>query len=739
MAYGVKYRLEFSDVNGYGKKVEILKKDYTGEVLPMIGTGNPVVVKWKSTDDFYKPIIGSSCVLNLMVTDTVQYDDFYNFDEKEYKIEVSFSKLKKQVFADRITSDNGIYESLDCIEDFIGTTYNTATFYQKRVEDDNGFVESLNCINKNINIQKLNVWEKYWSGFVVVDRFKEQMIDYPYKISLNAFDGLGTLSNYDAPLETTTETDLQKIYKILQNTSLDLDIVFANDLNFKNADNSISQYPNIKTINDSRFEFKDGFDTYTAKEILSHLLTIYNMRIFQSYNKFYIVENSNLFDSSVKKEIRDLNTSSNPPSNIRELITKKLKSLNNEFINVNVYDSNGVFQAAEKIATVKTSPEDLKPLKSDLTREFLQPLDKVDVKISTQQYEKTYYSNNPGFEFGTNGSYNWIIEPNNAEIVADEISKKGKYSIKLTNSLNSDFKCFTSNVVPFEKPFFPGQQTDEISILSLDGFSYSFSYFIESSEILAGCQVKYRIKMYNNTQTIYFNESNEDWQTSAITNTISVNQFNGWQTKTKRLKNANSNLFLTSGKLVIEIFQTTVDSGSTADYVTTYFDDIGFYQQGAEVFTFLWLEGIEKIITPSKDIIALRSDDKNYTSKKSYSTIMLPTDSPSQSKNWYRSRDYNLTGGNTTEYKKILDIRNQNIMNDFREACIRYEGTFRDLTATPLSLHNKVWFDWENVLNDKQATILDGLSYNLKQGAYKIVSHLPNDDNDLDVDIRIKA
>ena len=33
MAYGVKYRLEFSDVLERGKKVEILKKDYTGEVL----------------------------------------------------------------------------------------------------------------------------------------------------------------------------------------------------------------------------------------------------------------------------------------------------------------------------------------------------------------------------------------------------------------------------------------------------------------------------------------------------------------------------------------------------------------------------------------------------------------------------------------------------------------------------------------------------------------------------------
>ena len=47
MAYGVKYRLEFSDVLGYGKKIEILKKDYTGDILPMIGGANPVSISWQ--------------------------------------------------------------------------------------------------------------------------------------------------------------------------------------------------------------------------------------------------------------------------------------------------------------------------------------------------------------------------------------------------------------------------------------------------------------------------------------------------------------------------------------------------------------------------------------------------------------------------------------------------------------------------------------------------------------------
>ena len=36
MAYNVKYRLEFSDIQGNQRKIEILKKDYGGGILPPI-------------------------------------------------------------------------------------------------------------------------------------------------------------------------------------------------------------------------------------------------------------------------------------------------------------------------------------------------------------------------------------------------------------------------------------------------------------------------------------------------------------------------------------------------------------------------------------------------------------------------------------------------------------------------------------------------------------------------------
>ena len=142
MSYGVKYRLEFSDVLAYEKKVEILKKNYSGSVNDMIGQAEPVVVKWNSQNDFYKPIIGSVCSLNLFITDTVTYDNFYEYDEREYQIKVSYKDSS-------------------------------------------------------------SAWQTYWLGFIVVDRYREQFKATPTAITLKAYDGLGTLNNYNAPLVNT--------------------------------------------------------------------------------------------------------------------------------------------------------------------------------------------------------------------------------------------------------------------------------------------------------------------------------------------------------------------------------------------------------------------------------------------------------------------------------------------------------------------------------------------------------
>jgi hypothetical protein len=124
-------------------RVLIQQRGYTGAILPMIGTNDPVVLQWEGDDDFYQPIKGSQCTINLMVTDSVTYDNFYDYPERTYKV------LLQWYGYDAPPPANGP-----------------------------------------------QTWNTFWSGWLVSDTFKEFVTTTPYPIILTAIDGLGTLDDY---------------------------------------------------------------------------------------------------------------------------------------------------------------------------------------------------------------------------------------------------------------------------------------------------------------------------------------------------------------------------------------------------------------------------------------------------------------------------------------------------------------------------------------------------------------
>ena len=277
MSYGEKFSLSFADVRGNKRKVSILKKDYSGSVLPLVGTANPVVIKWDSEDDFYNPIIGSTCELNLFVTDDTSYDNWYEADEREYKVQISTG-----------SSIGG--KEWDLQED----VWNDANFLWNAEGDD-----------ANAG------YEFYWEGFLVVDRYSEAVQSKPFPIKLVASDGLGTLDGFDAPFSdvinisgetnpnpNASQSNFDNLFyylrKILENTGLDFNIRIANNIR------KISGASNETIFHDiSVYEFgllKDNFQRYTAKELLSHILKVTNSRIFQSNGNWYVISNSNIID-----------------------------------------------------------------------------------------------------------------------------------------------------------------------------------------------------------------------------------------------------------------------------------------------------------------------------------------------------------------------------------------------------------------------------------------------------------
>jgi len=283
MAYGVKYELDFSDIKGNARSVQILKKDYTGDVNSIVGTDNPVIIKYTNDDDFYNPIIGSSCVLNIKTTDTISYDEFTNFDEREYKIRVNVGVDDPQADV-----NSPLWELADT--NWEATDYNWAAATEFQV---------------------------YWEGFLVSDTFTEAIQSNPYDISLRAIDNLGALDAYLVPdgnintnadgtikvaagEQTNNDSAWFYLHKILSYTGLEFDIYVQNNIRRTVQGQVVNSNNNLfQDILINEFALFNGFAKKSAKEVLENILRITNSRVYQANASWYVVSNSNYYDKAI--------------------------------------------------------------------------------------------------------------------------------------------------------------------------------------------------------------------------------------------------------------------------------------------------------------------------------------------------------------------------------------------------------------------------------------------------------
>ena len=288
MAYGVKFRLDFDDVLGNGKRVEILQDSYTGDVKSLIGTADPVNIEWDGDDDVYSPIIGSTCTVNLFQTDDTDYDDFTQADEKEYKIIVYAAQTVSDIYKDRVQEDGGFVEAQSCIDNIITGYYDTESYFNKRVLDDGGVTESLDCIGEILTVERRNIYNTFWVGWLVPDNYIEQMAPNPQPISVKAIDGIGELDNFfiDSNFYTNVSNQLRASYKdlickSLDKTDLDLDVLINTDLRYGTAfitPTSLIDY--TFTFFQSDVFLDNDYNFFNVKDFLETVLKNFNARVF---------------------------------------------------------------------------------------------------------------------------------------------------------------------------------------------------------------------------------------------------------------------------------------------------------------------------------------------------------------------------------------------------------------------------------------------------------------------------
>ena len=672
MSYGVKYRLEFSDVLAYEKKVEILKKNYSGSVNDMIGQAEPVVVKWNSQNDFYKPIIGSVCSLNLFITDTVTYDNFYEYDEREYQIKVSYKDSS-------------------------------------------------------------SAWQTYWLGFIVVDRYREQFKATPTAITLKAYDGLGTLNNYNAPLVNTDNFyfNTDRISDILNNLGLGFDIYVQADI-YTLASGSYPYKPSVMqdkliTTDVSAGQFNQldkGADVPKCKDQLEGILKSYNCRIYQSYGRWYIVENSNIFDSNVKSTINSTLAGGGSVSGIRASIKAQLISASAETINTFKYNSSGVYQSTSQESILRICPTTLKNVGGDLIREYLEPFAKATYKLETSQINKYFYSHNYGFEL--EGAEDYTINSSYASLVTNSNSVQGNAAFKLSSSAPN-----SGTTEMFRNDFVNNSGYWK----AWHGGTAQLSFFADrpNTSSPSSISVQFSICAYSSAvspNTVSWDDVNEQWgldgsDLHVITRDFDV--FNNWHTISVAMQGSNIST-ATQFNVGIVIYN-CIYSGSGVNAI--YFDNVGitgnFYRPKSLSY----------------------NEDKNLPTK--YIEYAVNTSGNTYSKDYEQKGTFYFKGTEVTSFlfertrdyptnKTCIGASLQNIMNDYRDFVVRYEGTFRNQQVEPLTLNNRIWFNFgASVFQDSQSCYIDGLEYKVKSANAKVIAHLPNDDDDVSIDLRITS
>jgi len=93
--------------------------------------------------------------------------------------------------------------------------------------------------------------------------------------------------------------------------------------------------------------------------------------------------------------------------------------------------------------------------------------------------------------------------------------------------------------------------------------------------------------------------------------------------------------------------------------------------------------------------------------------------------NFFRSRD------KTNYLKSIEKIVSQQVINDYRDFVVRYEGELYNNNNDPIGPHNKVWINFgTTVLQEPVSCYIDGMNYNVKRNLYNVVMHVPNQNDD---------
>jgi len=417
---------------------------------------------------------------------------------------------------------------------------------------------------------------------------------------------------------------------------------------------------------------------------------------------------------------------------IRTEQTRLLQENGTENIEFFVYDKDGNSKATLKQTkdVLKQIPSNLTPINDDLVAEYQRPLrDAVKTVKSSPSY---LINKNPNFRYN---SFNWDITATLAsvqipsQIIANVQPISGIYCLYQENLATAESKTthMIKNILS-DSPIVSGR---DISIV--------WNYYIQSFLGLPLVEQYISIGLdstNNGTINKMYNFEENKFETGTFTDAkffkkIDYTELNSWNkyqttlqvnltsTETNphiEVKLFEARSFVTlGGKFFLDGFSISQKAISTTKTITR--------RRG----TFL-LTGLLSSFNVSSE------DEKSISGEYKQKQIILSNEldrlDVSAIEFVYARKD---RPGNAILTNTLDSCVLQEIINDYRNPLKRYEGSFYkdDSDVVPIYFYNKVWVNFgTTVLQEPVACIIDQMEYNVKQNNYRIIMHIPNQDDD---------
>ena len=201
------------------------------DVIPLIGTGEPIEIEWERDYDVYKPILGSKAKLNLLIQNAGQYADFNDAGPYEYQVRLRYK------------------DSSDVFQD-------------------------------------------YWRGYMTALDGQEDVTTFPFAASYSATDGLGLLEDGFPPVPTGTTNvkPFDSVLEALIQTGLGIDVLVA--ANIVLANTTTQALPEVTLDPQWVYTDSDKSERVTNKELIEGVLSAFNCTVKQSLGKWYITNAS---------------------------------------------------------------------------------------------------------------------------------------------------------------------------------------------------------------------------------------------------------------------------------------------------------------------------------------------------------------------------------------------------------------------------------------------------------------